>query len=493
MAKKVVPETLLPRASGDSWQSPTTEVPVSSTPLLWKQCEQYESDLVDLEYGSTDGPIHKFLRSPLQTPETPGALEFSEDARVGTVKSQFGRAGASGLYCREASDSVGKNHNAVRAAELRHMESKRVQLEGDWVQTAFPREYEVEFRAIWSCLSRLVSPAPTTPQPWLDDAEQWTQSKISELSSTVEDLRTKSGILMAAQMKMADDREKEIARVLTTLKAEVDALNTLTTDLSKDLAHISKQSEALDLSCSGIDQRCSIVEKTFGKVLGLDTSVNASKVLSQAREIADQTLMDAELETVCSKPKEDAKLVLGSSRSLNAIRERLLSIRHALKTRQVGAHVAMKDGTPEAEADINVAEEMHAEVPHELELEDRSLESGLLLGPGDKEVTESGTTVLQQILDAGHSDNILGDEVTPSEVVPTKPVSSSNKKSPKKSRRRFSNDKEDWHPSPVGQKEKVLSPATCMSPVHTPTRSDRRPLSCVFPIERQATNATSSI
>jgi len=250
-----------------------------------------------------------------------------------------------------------------RASELRRAEVQLVKLDGSCAKSDMSKACEVELLAIWSYLSRLkgcqststsatrspetaVTPlsaatstgmSPATPQTPLGSnqdrpdehsrfsrGEELLQSRMSDLSAVVDDLRSQIGTTISKHVKTTEDRDRDIACVLGALQAQVNELESYARQVAQDLVKLSQSATAVDSCYSGLHRRCDITEKAVIDILGLEAGDDVAEALRQS--------LDKETDKVPASIADPE--AAPTSSGLQGVRQRLLSIRASIASRR---------------------------------------------------------------------------------------------------------------------------------------------------------------
>lgn len=157
--------------------------------------------------------------------------------------------------------------------------------------------------------SPLLTPPSDLCMESLFAEQQQLRRRVSELSGAFSKLLTSS-----------DSRDSDITRVLRSLQADVARVDSTTMSLTQGLDSVNQRSTALDPAASGLEGRVTVMERATAAVLGLDARCGAREALNLA--VGDQASLDSFVQQL-PRPQP-------SSRGLQGVRERLLSIRSSL-------------------------------------------------------------------------------------------------------------------------------------------------------------------
>jgi len=177
---------------------------------------------------------------------------------------------------------------------------------------------EVEFRAIWRCLARVV--------------EHQAHAEVAELSVAVDELRAQSGTALIQHVKTMEERDRHIACVLGGLQAQVHTLESASEEIGQELKCMWQRSCSDDSCSAGLDCRLALAERAIGAAFGLDVAGDAGKALGQAigTEAKLESLLQGTKSEQLPPPATEDPAAASVPPGLLEIRRRLLAIRSSI-------------------------------------------------------------------------------------------------------------------------------------------------------------------
>jgi len=353
----------------------------------------------------------------------------------------------------------GAGASDAAAAELRDAQVRSAQLHDLATGTVTPSE--VEFRAIWSYLFKLSdrcnADASASTGSGLPAGDTTLTTKMSELKSDVEDLRDKSGAALMAHAKTTEDRDRNIARILGSLQAQVNALESYVVNLAEDLMQTRQRITALGLDDASAPGRFTAVEDAVAAILGLKDGEHigeAVKHISTGKESKQR---------LPSVPYRDLEL--------QSVRERLLSIRDSLASCASLATSEQCQSVCDELPATELSPRVHAQLLDQferVETEEQGDTAAVVLPRTEPDASQICDDTLQQ--DDGGKEN------------PVLPIPLSTRAKKSRLKRLSKEDRAPIIPETDKSQDKSISPLP--GDLHTPLRvAGRTPLNCIWTSE----------